>query len=715
MLRRIYRLLDAEPKCEDCRRVERLFERRMAQYNKTGSFPNELGPVNLHADYKKLELCASQYECLSCRVFRQAILLNQITIDDAMSLLEVQDPVSVALLSNSAPSLRVSIGISKEELAKTVTVSCKSRYTKDYRKLSEDPFDSRVLGRASKWLNDCCETHSQCRRPWSSKNPTRLLWIVNAPDIESNQQEIRVQLVHDQGKRNDYVALSYCWGPDSDKCPIVRDGKTMTENLQLRMKQFSYSVLPATIQEAILFTKRLGIDFIWIDSVCIIQEGDNHQDFNQEAPKMHEVYGNALFTLSVCSNDRVTHRMVGARTAWSYRDQACKLSNQFISAVPMPFDEMRARSPLSSRGWTLQEERLSPRILYWTGQCMYWSCAERQRIEVNLEQVTAVQLQDHGRDDGHYLKTSPQKFWLSCWEESGDVLYKAWLDVVKSYCSRRVSKRGDRYAAISGLAVRYQLAQISDRYIAGLWRKQFAEDLAWSVTAGQLVDETKNLRSMAPSWSWVSLPFCTNITNSLDRPSKQRGSCDFQLLQLLIQDASDSGSICKEFPVEYMGETLQNRGEKSAWAADVVAKGQCVKAIKVCARFRRLIEYDSKKRPWSKVVFEYVKPPKFVFDEEPEQSVHSVDPKSGYIMAYENRKREAVGQLDYHQDADYFEQGDLEIYCLEISRSAMLLLKKLANSQDFVPNCQGYCRIGVSYDYREDFFEGIKPTSLVLV
>jgi hypothetical protein len=84
-------------------------------------------------------------------------------------------------------------------------------------------------------------------------------------------------------------------------------------------------------------------------------------------------------------------------------------------------------------------------------------------------------------------------------------------------------------------------------------------------------------------------------------------------------------------------------------------------------------------------------------------------------MAYENWKGEAVGQLDYHQDADYFEQGDLEIYWLEISRSAMLLLKKLANSQDFVPNCQGYCRIGVSYDYREGFLEGINPTSLVLV
>lgn len=74
-----------------------------------------------------------------------------------------------------------------------------------------------------------------------------------------------------------YVALSHCWGPEP---PL----KTTSKNRRQMERDLSWSFLPKTFQDAILVTLHLGMQYIWIDSLCIIQ--DDALDWDRESARM---------------------------------------------------------------------------------------------------------------------------------------------------------------------------------------------------------------------------------------------------------------------------------------------------------------------------------------------------------------------------------------------------------------------------------------------
>jgi Heterokaryon incompatibility protein (HET) len=79
--------------------------------------------------------------------------------------------------------------------------------------------------------------------------------------------------------------------------------------------------LPLLIQDVVKCARVLGIEYIWIDRLCIIQ-GDV-QDFNSQAPKMEEIYGNATLTIAAASasseNDRI---LIERESKWQVYDLA---------------------------------------------------------------------------------------------------------------------------------------------------------------------------------------------------------------------------------------------------------------------------------------------------------------------------------------------------------------------------------------------------------
>ena len=86
-----------------------------------------------------------------------------------------------------------------------------------------------------------------------------------------------------------YIALSHCWG----KAPIVR---TTKDTLSRRRQGIDTSLLPPAFQDAILIARRLEVRYLWIDSLCIIQ--DDELDWQTESAKMSTIYQNALLTIS---------------------------------------------------------------------------------------------------------------------------------------------------------------------------------------------------------------------------------------------------------------------------------------------------------------------------------------------------------------------------------------------------------------------------------
>lgn len=142
--------------------------------------------------------------------------------------------------------------------------------------------------------------------------------------------------------------------------------------------------------------------------------------------------------------------------------------------------------------------------------------------------------------------------------------------------------------------------------------------------------------------------------------------------------------------------------------ADAIKRGAAVRCVKLRGRLQPFLARESVKREWTAISRTFGKEEKYSFASRPEQPVHSTNLENGRVLSYEARKEEVLGQLDYLEDAERVEKGLLEIHCLEIGESVMLLLE----------HCEAenkYLRIGVSHGYREDFFATIQLTELLLV
>jgi len=189
--------------------------------------------------------------------------------------------------------------------------------------------------------------------------PTRLikvsngLRLVEAADVESSQ----------------YLALSHCWGPLKDDEKFC----TYKRNIEQLKAHIKFDALPRTFRDAVTVARGLGIDYVWIDSLCIIQ--DDEDDWQNESRKMKQV-----FSLAYCT--------IGASSAKSSLDGFLADPSP-RSVVTLPFTKAGALyvcididdfhddveiGPLNSRGWVFQERALSRRTIFFTSTQVYWEC-----------------------------------------------------------------------------------------------------------------------------------------------------------------------------------------------------------------------------------------------------------------------------------------------------------------------------------------------------
>jgi len=447
-----------------------------------------------------------------------------------------------------------------------------------------------VFKLAKSWLDTCLNHHEKCRH--SSRGdgfiPTRLLKVTtNGPFLLSVQ--LCLTISEDFKQRTPYLALSHCWGGAN----IL---KLTTSTLPTFLRNLPLSSLPQNFSDAALTTARLGYTYLWIDSLCIIQDSPN--DWARETATMGNVYSNATCTIAALGAANSNGGCFVTRNPLAFapcllRDgdgRDCVWAEN--QRVRRPGSEGGLRPPLHRRAWVVQERALAPRTLHFGSEMVFWECVEGTASEENPGmEKTAYEHSGELSDNPSMASRMGLKTALHTMEElcrSGDWAEWEcfWWKMVKEYTASKLTFDNDKWTAFSGLAKAVE-QHTRTRLYHGLWESNLFDELLWKVLEpGRRVDFD------APSWSWLSVdvgvheqrynynrdfrqaatvsipPSNKTSTNSLYQSKKL--SIRGRLLRLTSRMAH-SGSGKKEYKFRLQdGRKMHERYSDGRWNPDIV-------------------------------------------------------------------------------------------------------------------------------------------------
>lgn len=359
---------------------------------------------------------------------------------------------------------------------------------------------------AFQWFQDrlrrCIREHSLCKMPTAGRQlPSRVLDLGPAlgafPETDAD-----VRLVESRGARGKYVCLSYCWGGAID-IRLTRD------RYESYMRGIAWAKLPQGYRDAIQLTRKLGVRYIWIDSLCIIQ--DDEEDWKEQASKMASIYQGSLVTVSATKAASpyesyfATSPPQYRATRLYYRDSHGKSHHAYARlTIPHFFSSTAAgepnynldldQSPLLNRGWIFQERLLSPRVLHLGAIEMAWECNEACACECMGETQTYASEPRWAHTKGSHARN------LAAARDERDV-QPDWRSTVENYTRTLLTYDKDVFPAISGVVKNMQRHR-RDRYLAGIWEDSVLDDLAWKVTD---CSAPRPKVWLAPTWSWASV------------------------------------------------------------------------------------------------------------------------------------------------------------------------------------------------------------------
>ena len=216
------------------------------------------------------------------------------------------------------------------------------------------------------WINDCIENHGSCNENQPAYCPTRLLDLVH---FGSSGDIVLTEREKDHDGHVPYTTLSHCWGATTSR-PLT----TNLANLASRKSRIPFDELPLTFQDAVTTTRKLNISYLWIDSLCIIQ--DSPSDWEEEAGRMAKIYAGSVCTLSALGSKDSNGGFfrVPENEMESVFRYDLTLASQRIRVFPSKPNTWVLDGPLMGRAWTLQERELSRRVLHFARRKLLWEC-----------------------------------------------------------------------------------------------------------------------------------------------------------------------------------------------------------------------------------------------------------------------------------------------------------------------------------------------------
>ncbi|KAL6915450.1 hypothetical protein FSST1_006945 [Fusarium sambucinum] len=458
----------------------------------------------LHASWESLHASISQ-DCPLCWTIWRCIRSSPIASSNDERKADFSAEVETVTCEPNNAAYTVDIrlaglGLKKKKLQLAIWKTTKKWYldTEKAFPILEKHTPDSVADLAKRWIGVCEEKHSHCLTeaspPQIAKMPTRLLDLG-----DGNSDTWRV---HGSPDHVPYIALSHRW---SHETPTL-----LTSNYHNYSDCQPDTVLPQSYQDILSICRSMTIQYLWIDSLCMIQD-DGGFEFRQEAPLMMDIYQYAFLTITICwgfpglgvfrkcrPRSIPRHKPVASYD----RQDSVSQTDDYVFVEHRDASDLQADvnyAPINKRAWVLQERCLSRRLLYLGNEQVYWECngCRGSEISPTLHCLT-------------YETTGTGR--QSMMDLTGPYRDTHWSWVLSKYTGYDLTFEEDRLIAIAGLA-KLIASKTGDSYLAGIWLESWMQDLLWEPAAGpdsklRPEDESKLVvqQMSRPSWSWLSFP-----------------------------------------------------------------------------------------------------------------------------------------------------------------------------------------------------------------
>jgi hypothetical protein len=280
-------------------------------------------------------------------------------------------------------------------------------------------------------------------------------------------------------QRGRYICLSYCWGTSKFL-------STTSDNISAHKEGIQLQSLPQTFRDIIFVSRALNIRYIWIDSLCIIQ--NDYLDWNTQAQKMATIYSNSHLTISASSGASADSGLFSKKLS---PVNIRTLSARVVYHLPNNPSEVDISAwPLLSRAWAFQERLLSPRVVHFGPEELIWECNESRDCECGRIEYLPDEIRKSEFHDTVYGKTlNPRD------------ISRLWRRIVVQYSPLALTESSDKFPAIAGVAAVLWRSR-NAAYLHGLWNDTFILDLLWRVLS---TTNSQYFSERAPSWSWATV------------------------------------------------------------------------------------------------------------------------------------------------------------------------------------------------------------------
>ncbi|CAE7220483.1 HET domain containing protein pin-c1 [Pyrenophora teres f. teres] len=310
--------------------------------------------------------------------------------------------------------------------------------------------------------------------------------------------------------REPHLVLSHVWGGIDITCKTTHNNISQYQDVGIE-----FDSLTKTFQDTVRITAAIGFRYLWIDSLCIVQ--DDEEDWHRESAKMATIFHMGTLTLSASSAENGNRGCGLAKKPGETArfgnlsgrgpDFAIRETAEITPGPSIILNNQLRNAPVNKRAWILQEQVLSRRILHAMDSQFVWECAMFSESE---DGILYKQGKNAHLNEGQIHQDSRVSYSQKpCVETTPRLgVYDTdirWWRCVEDYSARSLTFGDDRYAALAGI-VQFHHEMTGDFPIVGLWKRNLAIHLAWAVyhDPRKHAISPMDADSRWPSWTWMS-------------------------------------------------------------------------------------------------------------------------------------------------------------------------------------------------------------------